>query len=251
VCAPGGIAAKLLNIPLYIHEQNSIIGLTNKLLSYFARKVFTGFPGVLKLSPSPDNKKIIFTGNPVREDILNLPAKLQIHHPIRLLIIGGSRGAAILNELLPKTAQLIPTEVQVEICHQTGKNLTANYSYVKDNITVNASHFIDDMGKVYEWADIIICRSGALTLAEITAIGIPAILIPYPHAVDDHQTTNAKYLANNQAAILLNQTELTPEILLKNLMELFQPEHYTKMAQASRALRQEKTIQRILDHLND
>jgi len=247
VCAPGGIAAKLLHIPLFIHEQNSVAGLTNKLLSLLSQKIFTGFPTVLKLSFS--HKKMIFTGNPVRKEILNIPAKTQLHNPIRLLIVGGSRGAAILNDLIPKALQLIPNEFNIEVFHQTGKDLTSDYSNAHSNISAKTQSFIDDMAKIYDWADIIICRSGALTLAEITAIGIPAILIPYPFAVDNHQTFNAKYLSNNNAAILSPQSELTAEILLEQLIPLFQTENYIKMAQASRALRRENTISMILDSM--
>lgn len=254
VCGPGGLAAWLLNIPLYIHEQNSIPGLTNKLLSRFAQKIFTGFPNAAdyfkKHSRHPEN--VIFTGNPVREDILQLPEKTHVHHPIRLLVIGGSRGATILNELLPKAIEYLPDSFALAIYHQTGKNQTAEYHLTALNnqtISVTTAEFIDNIAERYHWADIIVCRSGALTLAEIANIGIPAILIPYPYAVDDHQTVNAKYLCDQQAAVLLPQSTLTPKILADTLQQLCEPEHYSKMAKASRALRQPNAIESIIERL--
>ncbi len=253
VCGPGALAAKLLNIPIYLHEQNSIPGMTNKILSKMAKKVFCGFPDAFKKKISPSDarldNKYIFTGNPIRKDILDLPAKTQLHQPIRVLIVGGSRGAQIFNEIMPQSITFIPNNFELDVVHQTGEQSHANYSSNIPHISIQTTDFISDMAQLYNWADIIICRAGALTLAEITAVGIPAILIPYPYAVDDHQTKNAEYLVKNHAAYLLKQSELTPEKISDHLVSLFDEKKYLEMANASRALRCDKAVEIILEHL--
>lgn len=245
VAAPGGIAAKLLNIPLIIHEQNSISGWTNKILAKIAFRVFCAYPDTFSAS-----SKIIITGNPVREDIQHIFSKNTLHQPPRLLILGGSRGAKILNDIVPEAIKLLPENLRPDIHHQTGQSSCANYDDIQ-NISVNIQSFIDDIAKIYDWADLVICRAGALTLAEITAVGLPAILVPYPYAVDDHQTANARYLEKYNAAILCSQADLTPEKLSKLLIEIFNhPEKYVSMAKASKNLNTQNNTQKIVELIN-
>jgi UDP-N-acetylglucosamine--N-acetylmuramyl-(pentapeptide) pyrophosphoryl-undecaprenol N-acetylglucosamine transferase len=212
VTGPGGLATWLMQIPLFIHEQNSIAGLTNKLLAPLATKVMTGFANTFPNS--------IYTGNPLRVSILNVTAKkFSKHKSLNILILGGSLGAQILNKTIPLALKYIKHDVN--IWHQTGNkqlNITKNNYSILQNIKITA--FIDDMAEAYNWADLIICRAGALTISEITQIGIASILIPYPYAVDDHQTKNATFLAKHKAAILLAQTELTPEKLANIVNDL-------------------------------
>ena len=241
VSLPGGIAARLLGIPLFIHEQNSIAGLSNKILSHLACKVFYAFPHTF-----PAHKKMILTGNPIREEILQISAKSYLHQPARLLIIGGSLGAKIFNDIIPPAIELLPAHLRPDIYHQTGRQSSAIYNI---SIKATVTEFINDIEKKYAWADIIICRAGALTLAEITAIGLPALLIPYPYAVDDHQTLNAKYLENNNASVLLNQSELNPEKLCETLKAFLDPEKYAEKATAARLLRRENTLDLIIQAL--
>jgi UDP-N-acetylglucosamine--N-acetylmuramyl-(pentapeptide) pyrophosphoryl-undecaprenol N-acetylglucosamine transferase len=237
VAGPAGIAAKCLGIPLMIHEQNNIAGFTNRILAKIASRVFCAFPNTFSTS-----SKIIFTGNPVREDIKNIASKQNFHRPLRLLILGGSRGAKILNDIVPEAIKLLPSNIQPEIYHQTGENNSANYS-----IPATIVPFIDNISEIYNWADVVICRAGALTLAELTTIGLPAILIPYPHAVDDHQTSNALYLSKNNAAILLPQSECSPQKLGEIIIDLFNhPKKYLEMAKASKALGIKDSEQKIL-----
>lgn len=248
VAGPGGIAAKLLNIPLIIHEQNSIAGWTNKILSKIAFRVFCAFPHTFS-----NSSKIIITGNPVRQDIQDVSPKNNLHKPPRLLILGGSRGAKILNDIVPEAVKLLPENLCLEIYHQTGQASSASYGDIqnKGNI-ITTQPFIDDMAKIYDWADLVICRAGALTLAELVSIGLPAVLIPYPYAVDDHQTINAKYLETNHAAILLSQADVTSESLSKILIEIFNnPEKYNAMAKASKRLDVGDSTQKIVEIIVD
>lgn len=214
---PGGMMASLLNIPLVLHEQNSIPGLANKVLAKVADRVLSGFPDVLP--------KAQWVGNPVRTNIAALapPAQrlAERQPPLRLLVVGGSLGAAALNENVPAGLALLPLAERPEVMHQAGEKqieaLRANYA--KAGVQANCVAFIDDMAAAYAWADLVICRAGALTIAELAAAGVASILVPYPYAVDDHQTGNARFLANAGAAILLPQAELQPEriSLIQNL----------------------------------
>lgn len=219
---PGGMAAWLLRIPLYIHEQNAVAGLTNRLLFPLARAVMQGFPGTFR------GGKVRTTGNPVRRDILNLPLPEvrfaeRRDQPLRLLVLGGSLGAQILNETLPRALSSLPAEAKIEIRHQTGPAkidaTRAVYAEcgMKDDDVVP---YIDDMAAVYAWADVVLCRAGALTVAEIAAVGLASILVPLSIAVDDHQTANARFLSDEGAAVLLPQKELTPGRLVELLQEL-------------------------------
>lgn len=214
---PGGMMAKRLGIPLVLHEQNSVPGLANRKLARKAARVLSGFPDVL---PGAE-----WIGNPVRAEIAALATPAQRfdgrNPPLRLLVLGGSLGAQVLNETIPAGITLLPEDERPVIVHQSGEKqieaLKANYSQA--GVSANCVAFIEDMAGAYEWADIVICRAGALTIAELAAAGVGSILVPYPHAVDDHQTENARFLANTGAAILLPQGELTAEklALIQNL----------------------------------
>ncbi|MFV2055601.1 MAG: undecaprenyldiphospho-muramoylpentapeptide beta-N-acetylglucosaminyltransferase [Thiohalomonadales bacterium] len=218
VTGPGGIAAWLLRIPLVIHEQNAIAGLTNRLLAPFSKLVLLGFPNTFKSS------KAIHTGNPVRADILALAGNGPKSNSdrVHLLIVGGSLGAKALNETVPNALHEMKNEQTFEVWHQTGKKLCTETQalYAKLKMDGRVEAFIEDMSTAYAWADLVVCRAGALTVAELAASGVAAILVPYPHAVDDHQTANARYLSENGAAILLQQSNLTPDILVKHLREI-------------------------------
>lgn len=214
VTAPGGIAARLSGVPLLIHEQNSVAGMANRLLSRFARKVLVAFPSAFAGKPN-----VVLTGNPVREDICRLPdpnARYAIRTgPLRLLVVGGSLGAQILNQVVPRALAQLPVDERPLVTHQAGeKHLAAlQLSYASAGVTGETVAFIRDMAAAYREADLVICRAGALTVGEVAAAGVAALFVPYPHAVDDHQTGNARYLADDGAALLLPQAELTVERL--------------------------------------
>lgn len=236
---PGGIAAWLMRIPLLIHEQNAIAGLTNRLLAPFAVSIMAAFPGAFK-----ESKKLTITGNPVRNDIVNLPEPNQRYanrdsNLLKVLVLGGSLGAKKLNEVIPQTLSALGNEYQFEIKHQCGERHLSDTeaAYKEYNVNVEVLPFINDMAEVYAWADIVICRAGALTIAELAATGIASILIPFPYAVDDHQTENAKYLANEDAAILIQEVQLNTKKLKELLLMLCQaPEQLIKMAVKARSL---------------
>jgi len=218
---PGGIMASLLNKSLLIHEQNSIPGLANKILAKFADKVLLGFPDAIR-----NEKKVIFSGNPVRNEIsqLDTPDKRYAGRSgkLKLLIIGGSLGAQALNAIVPLTLKLIPENMRPLVTHQAGrKHLeTLKKNYAEAGVEGDLVVFIEDMAVHYADCDLVICRAGALTIAELTAVGAASILVPFPHAVDDHQTSNAKFLSDKDAAVLLPQNELTPQGLAQLLMGL-------------------------------
>jgi len=238
---PGGIAAWLLKIPLCIHEQNAISGVTNKILSKVATYKLQAFPGAIANADA-------VTGNPVRKDICDIeaPEKRFINHQgaIRLLIIGGSRGAAILNELVPESIKLLPESIELNVWHQVGANnhheVTNRYSIISNNhesknIKITIDEFIDEMNEAYQWADVVICRSGALTVSEVAVVGLGAIFIPFPYAVDDHQTANAKYLSSAKAAEIIQQSELNPELLANKIIHLAERNRCLEMAKKARA----------------
>ena len=204
---PGGLMASLLHRPLVIHEQNSVAGLANKVLARLADKVLEGFPGSL---PGAQ-----FSGNPVRKDIAALGAPGARYAArtgrLGLLVVGGSLGAQILNETVPQALALLPQGERPEVTHQSGeKNIEAlRAGYAGVGVQAELVAFIDDMAARYAGADVVLCRAGALTVAELACAGVASILVPFPHAVDDHQTENAKFLSARGAAILLPQAELT------------------------------------------
>ena len=202
---PGGIAAWLKRIPLLIHEQNAFAGMTNRILQKFSSCTMQAFPGALPGA--------IVTGNPVRDEVLALPdPELRELHdgPLRVLVVGGSLGAVALNSAVLEAMKTLTVDERPELIHQAGKRnidaLTAEYAAAGVNANVTA--FIDDMAGAYQWADLVVCRSGALTVSEIAAAGCAAIFVPFPYAVDDHQTVNARYLERSGAAIIRQQNEL-------------------------------------------
>lgn len=204
---PGGLAAWLLRRPLVIHEQNAVAGWTNRLLARLARRVLGAYPNVLG--------PVEAVGNPVRPEIAALPApevRLAGHKgPLRVLVLGGSQGARALNATVPEALAQLPAGIAVEVIHQTGVSEQAQTQQVYARLGVQAEvlAFIEDMATAYGWADLAVCRAGALTLAEVTAAGVGTVLVPYPHAVDDHQTRNAEYLVAAGAAVLQPQDSLT------------------------------------------
>ena len=228
--------ASLLNKPLLIHEQNSVPGLANKILAKFADKVLLGFPNAIR-----NEKKIIFSGNPVRKEIsqLDIPDKRYVGRSgkLKLLIIGGSLGAQALNTIVPKMLKLIPDHMRPLVTHQAGrKHLeTLKKNYAEAGVEGELLVFIENIAVQYADCDLVICRAGALTIAELTAAGIASILVPFPYAVDDHQTSNAKFLSDKDAAVLLPQNELTPQGLAQLLME-FTREKLLGMAMKAREL---------------
>lgn len=222
VAGPGGLMAALLGKPVVIHEQNAVAGLTNKLLSRVSRRVLEGFPGTFAAS-----QKVMATGNPVRLDIASLPAPLERlvdrdDEPVHVLVVGGSLGAQALNQMVPQALAQLDAVIRPMVRHQAGvKNIDdARRQYAAAGVNADVMPFIEDMAEAYAWADLVICRAGALTIAELAAAGVAAVLVPYPHAVDDHQTANGNYLAENGAALLIQQRDLTPEKLAGVLKDL-------------------------------
>lgn len=230
---PGGIMAVLLRRPLMIHEQNSIAGLSNRVLARFAQRVLCGFPDVLP--------KAIWCGNPVRSAIAALPEPQQRYAArqgrLNVLVVGGSLGAQALNEVLPQALALLPEGARPEVLHQTGKKHFAlvQQLYHQAGVQAELQPFLDDMASCYARADVVICRAGALTIAELAAAGVASVLIPFPYAVDDHQTHNARFLSERGAAVLIPQTELNAEKLAGLLGELNR-EKLSLMAQQARGL---------------
>ncbi|MBB5018853.1 UDP-N-acetylglucosamine--N-acetylmuramyl-(pentapeptide) pyrophosphoryl-undecaprenol N-acetylglucosamine transferase [Chitinivorax tropicus] len=233
---PGGMMAALLGKPLLVHEQNSVAGLTNKVLSGVADAVLTAFPAAFKSSG-----KVQLVGNPVRETIARLPAPAERfagrQGPLKLLVVGGSLGAQALNEHVPAALALMPEGERPKVTHQAGaKHIEAlRAAYAKAGVQANTVPFIDDMATAYAEADLVICRSGALTVAELAVAGVASVLVPFPHAVDDHQTGNARYLADNGAAVLMPQTELNPQSLAA-LLQTMSRDKLGAMADAARRL---------------
>jgi len=234
VAGPGGLMAKLLGIPLVIHEQNRVPGTTNRLLARMANQVLEAFPGSF-------NKKVNakFTGNPLRKQfgricslqIATLPPSLAVvdsaerreaHQGINILVVGGSQGAQVLNEVVPDALAALRIDEMVQIKHQTGaamqEQVKSRYKELGVNAEVQA--FIEDMVSAYQWADLVICRSGAMTVSEVAAAGVPAIFIPLPNAIDDHQTANARYLTDAGAGLLLMQKDLNAATLVEHITKV-------------------------------
>ncbi len=230
---PGGMMAAFLGRPLIIHEQNSIPGLANKVLAGVADRVLCAFPGALR--------NAALTGNPVRPEIAAIPApegRYRVRSgPLRLLVVGGSLGAKALNDTVPRALALLPRERRPSVTHQSGtQHLDAlRQAYASAGVETTTLAFIDDMAAAYADADLVVCRAGAITVAEIAAAGVASVLVPFPHAVDDHQTANARFLADAGAAILLPQQELSAERLAELLGELGR-ERLCEMAKHARLL---------------
>jgi UDP-N-acetylglucosamine--N-acetylmuramyl-(pentapeptide) pyrophosphoryl-undecaprenol N-acetylglucosamine transferase len=231
VAFPGGMMASLLNRPLALHEQNAIAGLANRVLSTVSDKVMVAFPDALKSAE--------WTGNPVRSEIAALAPPEQRFAgragPLKILVVGGSLGAQALNEAMPKALALLRS--RPEVVHQSGeRHLDALHKNYEDaGVEGNLIPFIDDMARRYAEADLVICRAGAVTVAELSAGGMASILVPFPHAVDDHQTANARFLADHGAAILLPQRELSPHKLANLIQSLDRPK-LLDMAKKAHAL---------------
>ena len=220
VSFPAGVAAKLSGIPLIIHEQNAIAGLSNKTLAKIATRVLSAFPTAFVQYANG------VLGNPVRAEIaaMNEPAERFVHRSgsLKLLIVGGSLGAKVFNERLPEILSAVPATQRPEITHQCGKDNSESVKqrYTELGINAQCTDFIDDMLSAYANADFIICRAGALTIAELAAAGLGGILVPFPFAVDDHQTQNAQYLVQGKAALCVPQPEFTVEKISKQISEL-------------------------------
>ncbi|MBS0380180.1 MAG: undecaprenyldiphospho-muramoylpentapeptide beta-N-acetylglucosaminyltransferase [Proteobacteria bacterium] len=221
VTGPGGVAAWLTRRPLLIHEQNAIAGFTNRCLAHLARQVLEAFPGSFGRDV---HAKVI--GNPVRRDISAVPAPAARFAgragPIRILVIGGSQGAARLNAVVPFALKRLSATLSFDVLHQAGERWidAGRLSYAQAGVRADVRPFIEDMSEAYAWADLVICRSGALTVSELAAVGIAAVLVPFPNAVDDHQTYNAQYLVREGAAVLVSDRELTEERLAAELERL-------------------------------
>lgn len=219
--APGGIAAWTKGIPVLVHEQNRIPGLTNRLLTRFARKILQGFPGTF-----PAAQSAIDSGNPVRDEVAAI-VEPQVRlagrtGPVRVLITGGSQGAQVLNQVVPGALKILLPALAIEIRHQAGAKRVdeAVESYAAAGVDADIQPFISDMAEAYAWADLVICRSGALTVAELAAAGVASVLVPFAYAVDDHQTRNAEYLSAAGAAVILPQSTLDSQILATALEPL-------------------------------
>ncbi len=219
VSGPGSLMAWMLNIPLFLHEQNSVVGLTNRLLGRLAKRNYFAFPDVASNLPRSE-----CIGNPVREGLVDLIApEIRLagrqDQPVQLLVIGGSLGAATLNRLLPEAVSLLDVAERPKIKHQCGDSHLeiCMQQYRQLRVEAEVYGFIDDMSEVYQWADLVVCRAGALTIAELTAVGIASILIPYPFAADNHQYYNARFLEKHSAGRILVEKNLNAETLALQL----------------------------------
>lgn len=234
---PGGLAAWLLRKPLVIQEQNAFAGMTNRILSRLARSVAEAFGGAFKRP-----LETTITGNPVRGPILQLEGPearmAERTGPLRLLVVGGSLGAKAINERLPEALAQLPADQRPQVWHQTGANhLEATQAlYAQRQIDAKVVPFIERMDEAYGWADLVICRAGALTVSELAIAGVASVLVPFPYAVDDHQTANAGYLADTGAAICVQQADLTTEELTNLLIKLGNREQLLKMAVLAKQL---------------
>jgi len=233
---PGGMMATLLGKPMVLHEQNSVAGLANKVLAQIADRVFTAFPKVLKGAA--------WVGNPLREAFTAQPAPAERFAgrsgPLRLLVVGGSLGAKALNDTVPQALALIPADHRPQVVHQSGaKQIDAlRASYAAAGVEATLTPFIEDTASAFAQADLVIGRAGASTVTEIAAVGAAAIFVPFPHAVDDHQTTNARFLVEQGGGWLVPQAELTPQSLADQLQKLTRAE---LLQRAQNAYQQRKT----------
>lgn len=248
VTVPGGLASWLLRKPLVIHEQNAVAGTANRLLAHFAKQVLTGFPDVFD-----DGEE---TGNPVRAEITRLTHRtisVQSHPALHVLVLGGSLGARALNEVLPSVLKQLSADVYVH--HQTGPatHETTLALYQQAGIAVDGQRlkveaYIEDMASAYEWADLVLCRAGAITLAEIACAGLPSILVPLPQAIDDHQNVNAAHFVDEGAAILMPQASLSATVLAQKITSLANDRReLAGMAREARQLARPQAAQRVAD----
>lgn len=241
---PGGVAAWLLRKPVVIHEQNAIPGLTNKLLAKLAKRVLQGFPNSFAQAE--------WVGNPVRASIAALakPSEKANKDQTNLLVLGGSLGAKSLNTILPQALRIISQQHEFVVKHQCGQKhyQDCQKQYQQANIEAEISPFIADMAAAYDWADIVVCRAGALTIAELSAAGVASVLVPYPYAVDDHQTYNATALINVGAAVLMSEKVFTAKALADQLMRLIDdPMTLFNMAKAAKTQAKPAAAETIAD----
>ncbi|MFJ3523645.1 undecaprenyldiphospho-muramoylpentapeptide beta-N-acetylglucosaminyltransferase [Pseudomonas sp. NPDC090203] len=246
VTGPGGLAAKLSGVPLIIHEQNAVAGTANRSLASFAARVCEAFPQTFAASA-----KRRTTGNPVRAELFfETPRQALEGRKPRLLILGGSLGAEPLNKLLPEALALVPAELRPEVFHQAGKKhdeVTAE-RYRAAGVEAQVAPFIKDMAQAYGWADLVVCRAGALTISELAAAGLPSLLVPLPHAIDDHQSRNAEYLAREGAAFVMPQRTTGAADMAARLKEvLMQPEQLKRMATTARQLAKPDATNTVVD----
>ncbi|SFC04587.1 UDP-N-acetylglucosamine-N-acetylmuramylpentapeptide N-acetylglucosamine transferase [Marinospirillum celere] len=251
---PGGLAARLLGIPLYIHEQNALPGLTNRRLADFSKRVFTAFPNAF-----PPGPKVSCIGNPVRQELLSIAEPEQRYAdrdgPLRILVIGGSLGAQVFNQTLPAALALLPEDERPQVRHQAGAGKVeatelAYQAHLEDLSSVEITAFITDMAAAFSWADLVICRAGALTVSEVAAAGVASLLVPFPFAVDDHQTHNARFLADAGAGLLIPQTDFTAEklaLVLSN--ELGQRNQLQALAVKARQLAKPRATTLMIEQL--
>lgn len=250
VAGPGGLAARMLGIPVIIHEQNAVAGFTNTQLSRIAKKVCQAFPNTF-----PAQDKIVTTGNPVRKEITEIfnpswryQEREKAGQPLRILIVGGSLGAQALNERVPEALKQL--NVPLNVYHQCGQNhadaTRARYADAPATLNIEVQPFIEDMAQAYSDADLIICRAGALTVTEIATAGVAAIFVPLPSAVDDHQTANARFLANLGAAKICPQATMTPDSLKALLEPMLNRQLLMEMAVKARQQAQPDATQHVV-----
>ena len=249
---PGGMMASLFNKPLVIHEQNAVAGLTNRLLACLADRVLVAFPQAFTQQDKPipcGQRAAEWVGNPVRTDIAQRGLAASPHSgPLRMLVVGGSLGATALNTLIPQALALLPAEQRPEVTHQSGtrhlETLRANYAAA--GVDADVRDYIEDMSAAYRHCDFAVCRAGAMTVTELACAGVPALLVPYPSAVDDHQTVNAEFLSSNGAAWLIQQKDLSAEKLAQ-LIANINRDTLAEMSAKARALAKPDATQRVAD----
>jgi UDP-N-acetylglucosamine--N-acetylmuramyl-(pentapeptide) pyrophosphoryl-undecaprenol N-acetylglucosamine transferase len=246
---PGGVAAWLARRPLLIHEQNAVAGFTNRCLARLARRVLTAFPGSF---PARAHAAVI--GNPVRTEIASLPPpELRFGRrsgAVRILVIGGSQGAIKLNRVVPQAIAQLAGSVKLDLWHQSGERWIeqARRFYADAGVSARVEPYIENMAEAYAWADLVICRAGALTVSELAAAGLAAVLVPFAAAVDDHQTRNAQFLVGAGAAVLIPETELDPPRLAHELRALCAGRgKLITMAERARALARPRATDELAD----
>ena len=246
VTGPGGLAAKTCGVPVIIHEQNAVAGTANRLLVPMASRVCEAFPRTFDASD-----KLRTTGNPVRPELFTLAPRAPLEgRQVRLLVLGGSLGAEPLNKLLPEALAKVAAGIRPDVFHQAGKQhdqITAE-RYNAVGVEAQVQPFIKDMAQAYGWADLVVCRAGALTVSELAAAGLPSLLVPLPHAIDDHQSRNADYLVQEGAAFLMPQATTGAAELAARLTEvLMQPERLNSMATNARRLAKPDATRNVVD----
>ncbi|MBU1296546.1 MAG: UDP-N-acetylglucosamine--N-acetylmuramyl-(pentapeptide) pyrophosphoryl-undecaprenol N-acetylglucosamine transferase, partial [Gammaproteobacteria bacterium] len=246
VAGPGGVAAKILGIPLVVHEQNAVAGTTNRLLSKVASLRLQAFDGALP--------NAISVGNPIRSDILKQRVRVSrsgAARPLRLLVVGGSLGAKAINDVIPQVLAEWPFTQRLDVWHQTGiRNFEAvSELYKEAKVDARVEAYLDNMDQAYYWADIVLCRAGAMTVSELAVAGLPSILVPYPHAIDDHQTANACYLEKVGAAYLLPQPQLGCEKIISLLSGFVESEEtLLKMGEQAKLVARPNATQEVVAH---